>query len=76
MGSLSILDPSVGDLRVIWDSENEDEIELAKKQFKEAKEKGFTAYRVKKSGKKGEKLEDFDPHAEKIIMVPPVEGAD
>ena len=74
MGSLRILDPKMGDIKLIWDSENEDEVELVKKQFREAKKKGFSPFAVKKNGQKGERIEEFDPEAEKIIMVPPVAG--
>ena len=75
MGRLSVLDPKKGDIKLIWDSENEDEVELAEKQFKDALKKKFTAYAVKGKGKKGEKLEEFDPDIERIIMVPPAVGA-
>lgn len=74
MGSLRILDPKVGDIKLIWDSENEDEVELAKEQFKKARKKGFTAFEVEKKGKKGERIDEFDPEAERIIMIPPVAG--
>lgn len=73
MGRLSILDPKQGDIKLIWDSENKDEVELVKKQFKEAKKKGFSPFAVK-NGQKGKRIEEFDPEAEKIIMVPPVAG--
>lgn len=74
MGALSIMDPKLGDLKVIWDSENEDEVELAEKQFDEAKEKGFLAFKAKKDGSKGKQIEKFDPEAERIIMIPPIAG--
>lgn len=75
MGRLSVLDPKKGDVKIVWDSDNEDEVALAEKQFKEAQKKKFTAYAVKGKGKKGEKLEEFDPDLERIIMVPPAVGA-
>ncbi len=75
MGRLSVLDPKKGDIKLIWDSENEDEVALAKKQFKEALKKDFTAYAVKGKGQKGEKIKEFDPDIEKVIMVPPAVGA-
>jgi len=75
MGRLSVLDPKKGDIKLIWDSENDDEVELAKKQFKEALKKDFTAYAVKGRGIKGEKIKEFDPDIERIIMIPPVVGA-
>lgn len=74
MGALHVMDPKQGDLKVIWDSENEDEVKLAENQFDEAKKKGFLAFKVKKSGNKGEQIEKFDPDSEKIIMTPPIAG--
>jgi len=74
MGALSIMDPKLGDLKMIWDSENEDEVELAEKQFDEAKKKGFLAFKTKKDGSKGKQIEKFDSDAEKIIMIPPIAG--
>ena len=73
MGELRRLGPQ-GDVKVVWDSENEDEVALAKKQFDEAMKKDFTAYRVKKDGSKSKKISKFDPDAEKIILVPVVAG--
>jgi len=74
MGALHVMDPKQGDLKVIWDSENEDEVELAERQFDEAKEKGFLAFKVKKDGGKGQQIKEFDPDSEKIIMIPPIAG--
>lgn len=74
MGELCVMDPKLGDLKFTWDSENEDEVELAEKQFDEAKKKGFLAFKVKKDGSKGKQIEKWDPDAEKIIMIPPIAG--
>jgi len=73
MGKMNRLGPQ-GDTKVVWDSENKDEVALAKKQFDEAMDKDFTAYRVKKGGKNSMKMTEFDPDAEQIILVPVVEG--
>jgi len=73
MGTMNRLGPQ-GDVKVVWDCDNEDEVELARKQFDEAMKKDFTAYRVKKGGKKSQKITKFDPDAEQVILVPVVEG--
>ena len=73
-GELRVLDPSKGDIKLVWDSENEDEVELAEKQFDEAKKKGFLAFKAKKDGSKGKQITEFDPESEKIIMTPPIAG--
>jgi hypothetical protein len=72
--SLEILD-STGDTKVIWDADNADEVAAAKAQFDALKKKGFAAFKVKGvTGAKGAKIDEFDPDAEKMILVPPMAG--
>jgi len=73
MGELAIID-GTGDTKVLWDKNNEDEVEAAEEQFDTLIEKGFTAYSVKKDGEKGKKITKFDSDAGKIIMVPKLIG--
>ena len=73
MGELRVMDLS-GDTKVIWDPENEDEVEAAEAQFDTLMDKGFLAFEVGKNGRKGKKITKFDPEAGKIIMTPPIVG--
>jgi len=73
MGEMRILDGS-GDTKVVFDPENEDEVEAAEAQFDSLIEKGFTAYSVKKDGSQGKIMKKFNPKAGKIIMIPQLEG--
>ena len=72
-GEMRILG-SEGDVKVIWDCEKEDEVESARKQFKELTDKGYLAFSVKKNGEQNEKISKFDPDLEKMILVPMVRG--
>jgi len=63
-----------GDVKKLWDKNNQDEVDDAERSFDELKAKGYIAYKVKKSGKKGSIIRDFDPDAEKIILSPPMAG--
>ena len=63
-----------GDLKVIWDSEKEVEVKVAKKQFDELTGKNYLAFSVKKNGEQGEKMKKFNPDAEKMILVPMLKG--
>ncbi len=63
-----------GDTKVIWDSDNEDEVKNAKRTFKELIKKGFLAFTVGKKGKQDEQIDEFDKELEKIILVPAMEG--
>lgn len=73
MGELRIMG-SKGDTKVIWDPDNEDEVEAAEEQFDNLMAKDFLAFKVKKDGEKGSKIKKFDPDAGKIIMTPPLAG--
>jgi hypothetical protein len=73
MGELRLMNKR-GDTRVMWDPYRQDEVAAARKQFDELKKKGYLAYAVKKKGEAGEQIREFDPHAGKIIMAPPMAG--
>lgn len=72
-GVIMVLDGS-GDSRFMWSKDNPDEIDAAKKTFKRLKDKGYDAFKVKSDGSKAEKINDFDPTAEKLIMAPRMVG--
>jgi len=65
-----------GDLKVIWDKNNPDEVAAARAQFIElTTKKRFLAYKVlDKAGEKGEVIKEFDPNAERIILAPQMVG--
>ena len=73
MGEMSVLGAD-GDTKIIWDPDNEDEVENAEEQFDRLRDKGFSAFSVEKRGKKGKQIREFDPDAGKIIMVPGAAG--
>lgn len=73
MGTISVMGRS-GDTKIVWNPENTDEVEAARKAFKQYRDKGFMAYRAKAFGKKGEQIFDFDAEAESIVFVPPIKG--
>lgn len=74
MGSLAILGRT-GDVKVEWDADVDDEVSIAKKAFQENKKKGYSAFRVHgKDWRKGEQLKEFDPDAERIVMIPAMQG--
>lgn len=65
-----------GDTRVMWDSRNAEEVDAARAQFDSLRGKGYLAYKAEgKDGNRGEVIREFDPTAERIILVkPPVGG--
>jgi hypothetical protein len=74
MGEMAIMDRVAGDLKVIWDPENENEISAAREQFDSLRKKGYMAYTVGERGRKGTQIREFDPSAEKMILAPPLVG--
>jgi len=73
IGIMRILDMN-GDRRIVWRKKSIPEIEEAKKEFRKAIIDGHIAFKVDNGGSKGEKLTEFDPTAEEIILVPPMVG--
>ena len=73
MGSMSILS-KVGDVKVSWDPEVASEVNIAREAFNAHKKKGHAMFRMTKSGGRGERIEEFDRYAERIVVVPPVQG--
>jgi hypothetical protein len=65
-----ILTDKTGDTRIMWNSDNPEEVKSAQKRFDELKSKGYLSYTVNKTGKQGEVLHKFDPNAERIIFTP------
>jgi hypothetical protein len=80
MGMLRIISKR-GDSRLIWneqdvlaaDAEAMAAIREAERIFARERARGATAFRVE-PGKPVERLEQFDPHASQIVMVPRVVG--
>jgi len=73
MGVLRVMGPE-GDLKTIWDADNAEEVRIAEENYDRLIKKGYKAFFVKKGGDKGEPMTKFDRAAEKIIMVPPIQG--
>jgi hypothetical protein len=59
-----------GDVPIMWNKDSDDEVEIARKAFDDAKRAGFIAYKAEgKDGHRGEVMRKFDPGAERIILV-------
>ena len=80
MGMLRVMSRR-GDDRITWDEqkvlEGDSEaiaaIREAERIFEQERTKGATAFRVE-TGKPAERIEQFDPQADQIILVPRVVG--
>lgn len=65
-----------GDTKHMWDKAKPAEVEAARALFNTlVKEKKYLAFKcVGKNGDKGDQIRDFDPDAERLIFVPPMQG--
>lgn len=64
-----------GDVPLMWNANERDDVEFARKAFDDAKKQGYVAYRSEgKDGHRGEVLRRFDPKAERIILVKQHQG--
>lgn len=70
---ISKLDPAHGDITIKWNSENEREVNLAKKLYDTSLAEGFWAYKVE-AGKGRTLLKEWNPDVEEIIMLPKQTG--
>ena len=66
---MQIMAQDYGDVKQIWDAENEDEVDAARRTFDYLISKGYYAYRVNEEGDAaGQAIREFDPQAERIIL--------
>ena len=64
-----------GDTKIIWDSDQDAEVENARRTFDELRGKGYLAFRVRDDdAAKGDQIREFDADAEKMILSPPMQG--
>jgi hypothetical protein len=64
-----------GDTKIIWDKSKKVEVDNARANFDRLIKEGYTAFSV--AGDKGEKdkqVREFNPDAERLIFVPPVQA--
>ena len=72
MGELATMDRT-GDTKSQWDRNKPAEVAAARATFDTLRGKGYAAFRLN-GDSRGEQLLDFDPNAERIILVPAFQG--
>lgn len=71
LGVLRYPTREAGDVQITWDKSKPDDVEKARKIFRDLKGKGYRAF----SGKKlDQTLNYFDPEVDRIAMLPPIVG--
>jgi len=72
-GTMNVMD-TTGHLEIKWNRNNTEEVESAREIFEEKTEAGYSAFKIKTLGGQGERIDEFDPAAEKIMLVPQLKG--
>jgi hypothetical protein len=73
-GAIAVMGEA-GDTKHIWDKNKPAEVEAARTLFDSLTRKGYRAFRViGKEGDQGEQMRSFDSEAERMIMVPQMQG--
>ncbi len=73
VNTLEVMDRT-GDTKTIWNPDNADEVSTARETYNKLKAKGYGAFRVDKKGEAGTRIDEFDPQAGAIIMIPRFAG--
>lgn len=64
-----------GDVKVEWEPGKHQEEEAARSTFDNmTQNKGYAAFRTDARGQRGQQIREFDPSAERILLVPPMQG--
>jgi hypothetical protein len=72
IGKMQVMDTS-GHLEIKWSRDNEEEVESARDIFDEKTDAGYSAFKIEGT-QRGERITEFDPKAEKIMLVPQLRG--
>jgi hypothetical protein len=70
---MQVMDPT-GHTQVSWDSGDTAGLRVARETFDRMTGQGYRAFRVGKDGGQGERLSQFDPDAEEMILIPQLVG--
>ena len=72
-GQMRILNAQ-GDEKVEWDTEVQETVETAASRFAELLLTGSIPIIPSHGGNAAKRLQEFDPNAERIVMIPPMQG--
>lgn len=73
MGKMDVMDPT-GHTEIKWSSNSADETAIARQTFEAMTAKGYQAFRVNNRGGQSERLREFDPDAERMLLIPQLKG--
>lgn len=71
-GTMKVMDPT-GHTEVNWDSDDAASVGVARETYTRMTSQGYRAFRVE-GGTKGQRMSEFDPTAESMVLVPQLVG--
>lgn len=73
MSEMQVMDPT-GHTQVHWSPSDVDEVKTAREVFDKMRKKGYRAFYAGRFGSKKGRMDEFDPGAEKLILIPQLVG--
>jgi hypothetical protein len=73
MHFMDIMDQT-GHTKVSWDPDDKESVKVAKETFIEMLKKGYKAFTVDRSEKKGQQIKEFDPSIKELLLIPQLQG--
>lgn len=72
-GTMQIMDRT-GHTTITWDASKPVEVGVAQSTFDKLTREGYSAFEVEGADRQGKRMREFNPKAEKIMMVPHLVG--
>lgn len=73
IGTMQVMDIT-GHTSITWDANKSVEVDVARTTFEKLTREGYSAFEVESGDRQGRRMREFDPKAEKIMMVPQLVG--
>lgn len=71
-GRMRVAVPRLGDKEVVWDTEVQETVDEARREFMERLEQSYFAYEV--GGEQSVAIAEFNPNALEIVLMLPLKG--
>src|SRR5215216_2889653 len=75
------VEPQPGDTKILWDADNEVEVEAAKATFDKltsprggTRRRMYYAYKTNAQGEATDRVREFDPNIEAMVLIPQLAG--
>ena len=70
---MDVMNPS-GHTKVEWNPSNPTEVQVARDTFERMTDEGYSAFKLDSRDNQGQRIDEFDPSARRMILVPQLKG--